>query len=205
MKSIRRDLVEQLVLKYTMQVILQENFINKIADKIIELNSLQDESIAYIKSLETEYEDITKKIDNIMDAIEEGIASKRMKERLAELEKREAQLEQQIGVEKLKNCSKSIDREQIIYWLSVFKDGDINSPEFCDKLIKYFIDKVVVYPDKIGIYYNYIDAANQQILLLNSDLNVRDTDSLVDSRLTISQTLRIGKHTLCLELNRNIE
>lgn len=204
-KSIQRDLVESLVLKHTMQIILQEDFINKIADKIIQLNSQQDESIAFVKSLEVEKEEIKKKIDNIMEAIEDGIASKRMKERLADLEKREEQIEEQLGLEKLKNSNKALDREQIIYWLSVFKDGDIQSEEFCEKLIKFFINKVVVFPDKIEIYYNYVDTANKQMLLLDSDINNSDTESLEDKRLSISQSIRVGKYTLCLEIKRNID
>ena len=81
----------------------------------------------------------------------------------------------------------------------MFKDGNIHSPEFCDRLISLFIDKVVVFPNKVDIYYNYIDEAHQEMMLFSNE-NVLDTDTLMTMSLTEYQTLIIGKHTLCLEI-----
>ena len=92
-----------------------------------------------------------------------------------------------------------LSKEEIIYWLSMFKDGDIHSEEFCNKLIDIFVNKVVVYPNKLEIYYNYIDEAHQELMLFSND-NVMDTDTLMTTRVTESQTLYIGKHTLYLEV-----
>lgn len=198
-KSAYRDLIEKIVLDNTMKIILKDDFIDKIADKIIELNQLEDDSTDLVNAFEIELKETESKIDNIMSAIEDGLATQRMKNRLAELEAREQQLQEQIEFEKNKICNNVLTKEQIVYWLTMFKEGDINSEEFCDQLIDLFIEKVVVFPDKIDIYYNYLDNEHQQIMLF-SEPNVLDTGTLLHIRVSKSKTLMIGKHTICLEI-----
>ena len=198
-KSIHRDLVEKLVLENTMKIILQDDFIDNIAVKIIELNELEDDSASLIKVYEAEIKELEAKIENIMTAIEDGIAPKRMMERINDLEERESKLQEQIETERLKISNTILSKDQIVYWLSMFKDGNIHSEEFCNKLIDLFVNKVVVYPNKIEIYYNYIDDAHQQMMLFSND-NVLDVDTLVTLNLSEFKTLKIGKHTLCLEI-----
>lgn len=198
-KAIIREVVEKITLENTMNIILQDDFIDKIADKIIEFNQLEDDSTGLINAYELELKDIETKIDNIMTAIEEGLATQRMKNRIAELEKREHQLQEQIDFEKHKICNSMLTKEQIVYWLEMFKDGDIHSEEFTDSLVNLFIEKVVVFPNKIDIYYNYLDRAHQEMLLF-SEPNVLDTDTLHTMWVAQSKTLMIGKHTICLEV-----
>ena len=198
-KSIHRDLVESIVLENTMKVVLQDDFIEKIADEIIKLNEIEDDSACLVKVYEAEIKELESKIENIMTAIEDGIAPKRMLERINELEERESKLQEQIETERLKISNTILSKEQIVYWLSMFKEGDIHSTEFCDKLINLFINKVVVYPNKLEIYYNYIDEAHQE-LMLYSNQNVLDTGILTTISLSQSKTLIIGKNSLCLEV-----
>ncbi len=198
-KAIYRDSVEKIVLDNTMKIILKDDFIEMIATKIIELNQLEDESSGLIAAYETELQELKTKIDNILTAIEDGVASKRMMDRIAELEKREQQLEEQIEFERMKINRTLLTKDQIIYWLTMFKDGDIHSEEFCDKLIALFIDKVVVFPDKIDIYYNYMDEGHKKSMHF-FNYPVLDTEPLQTMRVSQSKTLRIGKDTLCLEV-----
>ena len=200
-KSIRRDLVEKLVLKNTMKIILNDEFINQIANQIIELNEMQDDTEYLIEVYKTELKDVKIKIDNIMKAIENGTSSKRMVERITELEERESQLEQQIALENSKQRQYNLTKEQVIYWISSFKDGDIESTEFCENLIKCFIDKVVVHPDYIDIYYNFLDEENKNIFI-SSDPSALDTLTHMHIRVTQSKTIIISKNTICLEILR---
>ena len=198
-KSIRRDLVEKLVIENTMSIVLDDNFITKIASQIVELNKMQDETENLIDVYKYELNDVKSKIDNIMKAIEEGIASKRMMERISELEERESQLEQQIIVESSKQQQDILTIEQIIFWISSFKNGDIESIEFCESLIKCFINKVVVYPDYIEIYYNYLDEDSKK-LPISSTQKPLDTVSPMLIRVTLSKTIYISKNSFYLEI-----
>ena len=198
-KAIKRDLVEKIVLENTMQIVLQDDFIETISNKIIELNQLEDDSTGIINAYEFELKEIEKKIENIMTAIEEGLATQRMKERIKELETRESQLQEQINIEKHKICHSMLSQEQIVYWFTMFKEGDIHSEEFTDRLIDLFIEKVVVFPEKIVIYYNYIEKAYQELMLF-SDQNSLGSEPSVIMNVSKSKTITISKNTLCLEI-----
>ncbi len=198
-KAIRRDLVEKLVLENTFKIILNDDFINKIASQIMEINENQDDTENLINVFNLELKEVQAKIDNIMKAIESGTSSKRMLERIAELEEREGQLEQQISIENLKQRQYNLTKEQVIFWISSFKDGDIKSPEFCENLIKFFINKVVVFPGYIEIYYNFLEEEKQKYLV-SSDPNVLDTNSLMAIKLSKSKTVYIGKNSLFLNI-----
>lgn len=204
--AVHRDKIEKLVIENTMNIILQDDFIEKIAEQIIELNSVDDEVSNLIAAYEAELADIKSKIDNLMIAIEEGVASKRMTDRIKELETREEQLEEQLIFEKAIIKQSSLTKEQIVYWLSMFKDGDVNSPEFIEKLIKLFINKVVVNLNTIEIHYNYIKESSSNIpILANFTPNVLDTGRLNSISLPKSKTLNIGKNTLFLKVMRIFE
>ena len=200
-RAMNRDVIEKIVLDNTFKIILKDDFIDKIADKIIELNQLEDDSTSLINAYEIELKELEKKIDNIMTAIEDGLATPRMKNRIAELEKREQQLQEQIDFEKHKICNSMLTKEQIVYWITMFKEGDIHSEEFTDRLIDLFVEKVVVFPEKIDIYYNYIDKAHQELMLFSADSSL-DTEPLHSMKVSKSKTLMIGKHTICLEIMR---
>lgn len=200
-KSIQRDIVEEIVIDNTMKIILNDDFINTIADNVTEFNKLEDESTGLIDAFKCELKELKTKINNIIEAIENGVASKRMMERLSELEAREEELQDQIEFEKLKVKKTLLTKDQIIYWLTLFKDGDIHSPEFCDKLINLFIDKVVVFPDKIQTYYNYMDKGHQHSFNFFNQ-PVLDTGPFQTLLVSPSQTLIIRKNSFCLEIKR---
>ena len=136
-----------------------------------------------------------------MNAIEEGIATKRMTDRMLELEKRENQLEEQIVFENAIIRQNNLTKEQIIYWLSMFKGGDIQSDEFIEKLIKLFIKKVVVNLNTIEIHYNYIkDNSASKTVLVNFTPKTRDIGRIMSLKLSQSKTIFIGKDILYLEV-----
>ncbi len=200
-RSVRRDYIEKIVLDNTIKIILKDDFINNIADKIIELNEIEDNSADLISVYESELKDTTVKINNIMTAIEEGVASPRMINRIAELEKREQEIKEQIKMERLKICNNALSKEQIVRWLTMFKDGDINSEDFCNKLIKLFIDKIFVYHDKVVINYNYLDKAHQQSVHFFKP-DTLHTGTLLHIRVAKCKTLHISRNSFYLEVMR---
>ena len=198
-KSIHGEKLEKIVIDNVMKIVLHDDFVDKIANKIIELNQFEDNSTNLIKAFEFELKEIETKIDNIMTAIEEGLATQRMKNRISELETREEQLHEQIQFERLKINRTLVSKEQIIYWFSMFKDGNIHSTEFVEQLIELFIDKVVVSSNKVDIYCNYLDKSQQHMLLFSYN-DVIDTETFHVIKVSKSKTLKIGTSTVCLEI-----
>lgn len=155
-KPVPKDEIERLVVLDTIAMLTPEN-IEKIADiassKSVE--RLQRESI--IPALNIELVGVKKAISNIVDAVEQGRASDALFNRLDKLEIKKKDLE--LEIDKQMDDFPILDADQVIYWLSKFKDGDINDPAFCKRLIDMLVNSVTLWdsPDggkKITILYN---------------------------------------------------
>ena len=124
--------------------------------------------------LENSLAEIQVSIKNIMTAIEKGIITESTKTRLTELEDEKRNVEIEIAKESI--ARRIISREQIIYWISSFKDGDITSEKYRQQLIDTFVHAVFVYDDKIVITYNYSGENNTATI---SDLDLSGPPNLI--------------------------
>ena len=85
-----------------------------------------------------------------------------MKQRLDELETKKADLEIVLSREKIEQTP--LTKEQIVFWISRFKDGDIISrfkdgdiddPAYRSSLVDIFVSAIFLYDDKIVITFNW--------------------------------------------------
>lgn len=158
----KKDWIEQLVVKYTVNYILTDDKIDLIATKVIEFieKDLQDTSV--LTGLQDMLKDTNKKIKNIMSAIEQGIFTPSTKDRLEELEQEKYTIEKQIAQEEFKKPL--LTKEHIIYWLTSFKDTDIHNIEYQQRVIDTLVNSIFLYDDgnnrqKIVLIFN-ISGAN---------------------------------------------
>ena len=100
--------------------------------------------------LEREKTETQRAIDNIMDAMEKGIMTSSTKSRLTKLEARLDEVETKIITENAKE-KVSMKREDIIRYI---KGAIKKNPK---QMIRELVKKVILYDDKIQIYYNYTD------------------------------------------------
>lgn len=172
-KTERKDWIEQLVVQYTVSHVLTDERIDMIATKVMELveKDLQDTSV--LVSLQGALKDVNKKINNIMIAIEEGIFTYTVKDRLETLEQEKCSIEEQIFREELKKPF--LTKERIVHWLNSFKDGDINNIEYRRRIIDALVNSVFVYDDgdgnkgrKIVLTFNY--SGENTLTLKSSDI-----------------------------------
>ena len=121
----------------------------RIADGVMEVNKkrLHDKSLK--KVLIEERDQIQKSLDNIMKAIEAGILTSTTKSRMEELEEQIALVNDKIAIEEYKEKN-SLRKEQVIEYLT---HQVRQSPKM---MLFALIQKIVLYDDKVEIYYNYI-------------------------------------------------
>ena len=98
-----------------------------------------------------------KRIANLINSIEEGIANASVKQRLDELEVMKADLEIALAREKIEKTP--LIKEQIVFWISKFKDGDIDDPSYRKSLVDIFINAIFLYDDKMVITFNWKDGS----------------------------------------------
>ncbi len=151
-KSIRKDWIEGFIVEQTRLHVLQDDVIDRIADAVVDFQKKEQKS-SLLPSLEQRLSEIRKSIANMIAAIEQGIITPSTKQRLAQLEAEKSDLE--ISIEKEKIVKPVFSKEQIVYWISQFKDGNIDDEEYKKSIIQTFINAVYLYDDKIKIVYNY--------------------------------------------------
>lgn len=108
-----------------------------------------------LKVAEKELQNVQSSIKNIMKAIEQGIITDTTKDRLLELEARQAQLENEVKIENLKITAPKVQKEQVIFWLEQFREGDANKESYKKEVIDTFVNTVVLHDDIITIAFNY--------------------------------------------------
>lgn len=123
-KSVRKEWFEDIVVEATRKIVFDDKLINYIGDWIIELQEKNIDN-TMLKVAEKELQNVQSSIKNIMKAIEQGIITDTTKDRLLELEARQAQLENEVKIENLKITAPKVQKEQVIFWLEQFREGDV--------------------------------------------------------------------------------
>lgn len=159
-KTVKRDWVEDFVIRETTRYVLVDEVIEKTADAAIILQHQELEQ-GQLPVLKGQLSDVKKTIRNVMNAIEQGILTPTTKQRLKELEERQYELESTI--EQVSNNLLILSKEQIIFWLEKLRSGDLNGPSCRKKIINTFVNCVYLYDDRIKIVYNYSKNNHQTI------------------------------------------
>ena len=94
-------------------------------------------------------------IENILNAIQQGILTKSTKGRLDELEATKEDLEIKIASEHL--IRPKVSAEFVTFWLHRFRKLDVRQQAHRKMLIDTFINAIYLYDDKVVITFNYKD------------------------------------------------
>ena len=150
MKSINKSLVEKIVIDNLYDNIFSPNAINEVTEEILTYTQKQNKEIAEdIILYRKELKDIEGKMNNIVEAVANGLYNPIMKEKLTELESRKNTLVIRINEAERESKLNSPSKEMIKKYLS--KDSDIKTkhPEEQKKVIQTYIKKITVYDDEI--------------------------------------------------------
>ncbi len=152
LKTPRKDALENFIVHHTVQDVLQDDIIDYLADKVVEIHK-KDSVNQKLIQLKNSLKECEKSTKNIVRAIEEGVFTSSTKQRLLDLETQAEELRMQIAKEEIKKPT--ITKEQVVYWLKLFKKGDLKDPAFRQRLTDVFVHSVYVYNEKVVIAYNY--------------------------------------------------
>ena len=151
-KMVKKDLIEELVVRQIKERCLNKKVINSIATAALELQEREkDDSL--LKTLEKNLKQTEKSISNMLDAIEQGIITAGTKARLEELEAKKSDLE--IAIIEEKTVQPQLTHEQLVFWLERFRDGDPSDPEYRASFVEVFVSAVYLYDDHLRIVCNY--------------------------------------------------
>lgn len=142
-KTEKKDVLEKLVVQYTIEKVLTTENIEMIATNAIALIERESADNTLRIAYEKELKDVQKRIRNLLDLMEQGIYSDSTKERLLELESRRKDLERNIARENAKKPR--LSKERIIHWLTSFKRGNIDDEEYRRRVIDTLVNSIYIY------------------------------------------------------------
>lgn len=157
--KIDKEKIENFVVNKTMEFLQQDEIVDRLADL---LYSLQYEENTILPALEKQLAEKKKEIDNIVTAIQKGVASDTLLARLNVLEEQKKALEEQLIKERA--TSPLFTKEQFKMALCNFRKIDTTKKEGKAKLIDTFIDRIYLYDDHLKIIYN-INGKDEDISL----------------------------------------
>jgi len=149
-KAVKKDWIERAIVRLTMERVLNEEKINKIIDALLAMQECEDVTVP---ALRRQLAEVKKGIENMLNAIQQGIFTASTKQRLEELEKRKEELSLSITTAELQKPK--LTRDYMEHWFSQFRYGDPNDREFQKRLVDTFVNSVYVYDDKLVLTYNY--------------------------------------------------
>lgn len=154
-KSVRKEALEQVVMKAILKTFENDDTINKFADKILIANEKRIKEQSILNILLQEQDKIIKAKNNILSAIEQGIITNTTKSRLEELEIKQEEIAQKIIIEQTK-VKMILSRDDIT---SHIKRALKNQEE---RIIDLLVKQIVLYDDKIEITCNYTNKRNME-------------------------------------------
>ena len=146
-QTIRKEVLEDLVIKILIEQSNTPKTLDKIADNILKVQESEDCGNILLTSLNKEKIETQKTLDNIMKAVEQGVINNTTNKRMIELEKKLEDIERQIIVGKSKANFK-LTKEDIV---NHFNDALKLEPQL---LINYLVKQIILYDDKMQIYFN---------------------------------------------------
>ena len=151
-KAIKKDWIENLVVNETMAMLMDDNMIDTIVTMFMRM---QDEQPTDLPIYEKQLRETETAIDNIVNAIMGGLASKALQAKLTELEATQQELQALIAQEKLEKPK--VTARQMTFFLHRFRKLDMTQEKHRQALIDTFVNAVFVHDDKILIGYNFQD------------------------------------------------
>ena len=151
-KPVKKDWIERAAVLVTVNRVLKDAEIDRIADAMVALQEREDPTLPALNHQLAECE---KAIENMLNAIQMGILTESTKERLEQLEEQKKSLKQSILQTQI--AHPRYTKPQIVNWISRFKYGNVNDPNYQRQIIDIFINAIYVFDDKLAFTYNFHD------------------------------------------------
>ena len=142
-----------MVLNTTILLLNKPENLSVIADEVITVHQKRAREQAVLTLLRDERSQAQKALDNLMKALEAGIFTATTKDRITELESEIDELNGRILTEECKEANLLTNEDVETFLLDALKA----EPQL---LIDTLVDKIILFDDKIEIYYKYTQNNN---------------------------------------------
>jgi hypothetical protein len=152
-KSVNKEFIETLVVNEALKFLNEDGMVSRLTEAIYAAQFGENPRLG---ELEGKIAHLDRKMSNLINAIEDGMAYEGLKERYDELAAKKKELSHELEEEKLDNPT--LSKDQIQYALLRFQAADIDTIEGKKTLIWTFINSVYLYDQEGGyaiVNFNY--------------------------------------------------
>lgn len=178
-KSVKKAWIEDIVVNATIEMVMDDSVVEYITDLVMELQRKENVDLPRFKE---QLEETEKSINNMLNAIQQGIFNKSTKGRLDELEVVKSDLEVKILQEEMQRPL--LKREHITFWIHRFRKLDVTKPEQRQRLIDSFVNAIYLFDDKLVITFNYKEGSKT--------IALGDIVEAVDNSVSCSDLCAVG-------------
>lgn len=166
-KRVPKEWIEDLIVRKLADIANDDVIINEFADRFMEWQKKQ-ESNNEVKTLEKQLRVVEKSINNTMTVIDSGFITDSVKTHLMELEAEKSAL--QTGIAKAQLRTPTFERDQVIFFLQKFRNGDINDLSWRLYLIETFLKAAYLYDNgDLLLCLNFTGSKNKVTLKIAED------------------------------------
>ena len=165
-KSVEKNYIENYIINATKLFLKNCKQVKEIANSVAEIFNKEIAKDNVLTSLNAQLKDINRQLNNLANAIANGIFSKTTNEKLNSLETQKEELEIKIAEHSVRKI-KPLSSESVYKFLISFAEIDNTDLKACQRLINMFVNKVILYDDYINIAYNISDNSGNNIKLEN--------------------------------------
>lgn len=151
-KHVPRDYIEDLIVRKTAEYVLRPEVAKDLAHRLWLLQSQSDtreQDIAYYKK---RLQENKKAADNIVKAIEKGLASETLLARLDGLESEKLAIQGELAC--VQSLQFGLSEDELLFSLTRFLEPADDWQDYKRRIIQGFISKVFLYNDSFLVYYN---------------------------------------------------
>ena len=173
-KAVKKDWIEDLVIRHTMEMVNDDKVIEAIVAMLMDL---QERENIDLPLYEQQLRDVERNIENLLNAIQQGILTKSTKARMEELEAAKEELEIWIANERI--AKPKLTEEQLLHFLHKSRVLDMSKQSHRQRLVDTFVNRIYLYDDKQVITFNHKDCA-ETITLNDIEAALAETENSSD-------------------------
>ncbi len=152
-KHIQRDLLEDTIVSETAKHIAQPEILADIVEKLYALQMKDDNREEVISLYRKKLSENKQATNNILKAVEKGLATETLLERLGALESEKTALLGEIAYQE--SLDFGLSKDELEFFLIQFLKSDGEDwLEYKRRIIKHFVNQVYLFDDKMHICYN---------------------------------------------------
>jgi hypothetical protein len=153
-KSVKKAWIEDVVVDHAARLLDDDSLLDRIADNILELQKQENITLPMLRKQLAETE---RGIENMLNAIQQGVLNSSTKKRLDDLEAAKGDLEVSILQEEIEQPL--LTKEQILFWFHKFRGLDTSKREQRQLLIDTLVNSVYLYDDRVVLTFNNKEGA----------------------------------------------